>query len=189
MIDGLQQVGDEQQGPEHSGHGQQNDQVRPRPVPVAQHAQREQGIGSLALPHDEGAEQHAGEDEGHDDIGAAPSAGAALPAIFASPTIKSFGHLSAGRTPLSRTSAARAASATHATTSWSWSGARSGRSRIEHSNDAPGGDSHWRSSRPRPALWKSATATRPSGAPSSGPLGQPGVRGVDHVEVLDTPDD
>ncbi len=91
---------------------------------------------------------------------------ASRPAIFASSTIRSFGHLSVGRTPLSRTRAARAARATHATTSWSWSGPTSGRSRIEHSSDAPAGDSQRRSRRPRPALWKSATATRPSGAPS-----------------------
>ena len=35
----------------------------------------------------------------------------------------------------------------------------------EASRDAPGGDSQRRSRRPRPALWCSATATIPSGAP------------------------
>ena len=40
-----------------------------------------------------------------------------------------------------------------------------GRSRTEASRFAPGGDSQRRSSRPRPAVWWSATTTRPSGAP------------------------
>ena len=40
-----------------------------------------------------------------------------------------------------------------------------GRSRTEARRLAPGGDSQRRSRRPRPAVWWSATATRPSGAP------------------------
>ena len=41
-----------------------------------------------------------------------------------------------------------------------------GRSRIEHSSDAPGGACHVRPRRPRPAVWWSATSTVPAGAPA-----------------------
>ena len=44
-------------------------------------------------------------------------------------------------------------------------GERTGRSRTETSRLLPGGASHRRPSRPRPAVWWSATATRPAGAP------------------------
>ena len=46
----LEQVGQEQEGPEHAGHGQQDRDERARPVPVAHHAQREKRVGALALP-------------------------------------------------------------------------------------------------------------------------------------------
>ena len=45
------------------------------------------------------------------------------------------------------------------------SGASAGRNNTETRRDAPGGATHPRPRRPRPAVWKSATATRPSGAP------------------------
>ena len=41
-----------------------------------------------------------------------------------------------------------------------------GRSSTEASSDAPGGATHVRPSRPRPAVWWSATATTPAGAPA-----------------------
>src|SRR5262249_91312 len=44
-------------------------------------------------------------------------------------------------------------------------GPRAGRSSPAARSDAPGGATHPRPRRPRPAVWKSATATRPSGAP------------------------
>ena len=78
VVDGLEQVGEEQEGPEHPGDGQQNGQERARPVPVAQHAQREEGVGALALPQDERTSEHAGGDQGRDDVGGAPPAGAGL---------------------------------------------------------------------------------------------------------------
>ena len=90
---------------------------------------------------------------------------ASSPASLASPTMRSLGHLRSGRTPVRRTSAARAESATAATTSCSSSGSTGARKRMEQSSDAPDGDSHRRSRRPRPADWKSAYATSPSGPP------------------------
>ena len=45
------------------------------------------------------------------------------------------------------------------------SGASAGRRRTDTRSDAPGGATHPRPRRPRPAVWKSATATRPAGAP------------------------
>ena len=45
------------------------------------------------------------------------------------------------------------------------SGGRTGRRRTDTSRAAPGGASQRRPSRPRPAVWWSATATSPSGAP------------------------
>jgi len=83
-----------------------------RDARLGAHAGRHDVRGSFvreihADPHDHGQTFVNGHDLGEE------------PAIFASPTIRSFGHFSAGRTPHRRTRAARAASATQATTSWS----------------------------------------------------------------------
>ena len=49
------------------------------------------------------------------------------------------------------------------------SGGSAGRSSADTSSDAPGGATHDRPSRPRPAVCSSATATTPSGAPRRPP--------------------
>ena len=92
-------------------------------------------------------------------------ASASTPASFSSLTRTSLGHLSTGPTPATRRQASAAARAMAAVQRCSSAGSRSGRKSTEARRDAPGGDSHRRSRRPRPALWCSATATIPSGAP------------------------
>ena len=76
--------------------------------------------------------------------------------------------------------ASAAARATTVPARWRWSGAaRSGRSSTDNNRLAPAGASQRRPSRPRPAVWWSATATTPSAAPGPGLVEQVPVGRVD----------
>jgi hypothetical protein len=95
---------------------------------------------------------------------AGQSASASTPASLRSSTTRSFGHLSPATTPVvSSTASAMARAAAIVVPSATGAG---GRSRTDTSSEPPGGATHVRSRRPRPAVWWSATTTMPSGAPS-----------------------
>ena len=88
-----------------------------------------------------------------------------MPATLRSPIEHVVGPLHAGVDPRARRAPRRrrTRSAAAATARLRW--ARVGRSSTENVSAAPAGVSQVRSSRPRPAVWCSATTTSPSGAP------------------------
>ena len=116
------------------GRGQAGRALR-RPADVEAHADDDRA-GGVAL----------GEDPGQ---------------LRASPTSRSFGHFSVTSTPATSRQASTAASATRRVSSLGCAG--TSWNRIDTSRLAPGGASHRRSRRPRPAVWWAATSTLRSG--------------------------
>ena len=95
-----------------------------------------------------------------------------MPASLRSPTSRSLGHFSSGRTPATSSHAAAAASADGLGQALRLDVAagcpRSGGNSIETRSEEPGGASQRRPSRPRPAVWWSATRTVPKARPRPG---------------------
>ena len=89
---------------------------------------------------------------------------ASTPATLRSPMRRSFGHFRDGETPATARHASAAASATACVYRCRPSALSAWKS-IETSSELPGGACHRRPSRPRPAVWWSATSAVPGGAP------------------------
>src|SRR5256886_738940 len=115
---------------------------------------------------------------------ASGTASARIPAHLRSSISRSLGHLRTASTSPSRrtvsTSATPASSGSHPY----HRGVVRGRSRTLTASPARGGEVHWRSSRPRPALWRSATTTSPSAAPARAAAATSAL--VDPVSVVTT---
>ena len=103
-----------------------------------------------------------------------------------SPTTRSFGHLSPASTPAtSRDRVGQRERRPPSTTRCSALGAeRAGAAAPTRAATTPGGASHVRPSRPRPAVWWSATATSPSARAAARLVEQVAVRGVELGEPL-----
>lgn len=107
---------------------------------------------------------------------ASPRRSARIPAIFRGPAVPScagpsittsLGHLSLAGTPYPLTASLTASPATSGTQPQAAVGqVWSGRSTTENNKACPGGDTHERPSRPRPAVCSSATTTVHSGTPA-----------------------
>ena len=97
-----------------------------------------------------------GQDPGQLAVGAEPSPG----------HTRSFGHLSPGRTPATASTRLGGGHADRHRGAVRDDGVAAAGAGPTPAATAPGGASHVRSRRPRPAVWWSATSTIPSGAPS-----------------------
>ncbi len=89
-----------------------------------------------------------------------------MPATFTRLSITSFGHLIWTARSSSRSSASATATPATSESSAAFRSA-GGLSSTENSNAVPGGASQVRPSRPRPPVWKSATAIAPSAIDAS----------------------
>ena len=105
-------------------------------------------------------------------------------ALAPPPTSRSLGHLRAASSSASRVTASASATPASSGSQPYPAGARpaspvrhghAGRSRTLTARPARGGDCHCRPSRPRPAVCRSATTTRPSGSPARAAAGHVGV--------------
>ena len=131
-------------------------------------------------PHHDGGERLAGELG----LGQAPRRASPRPRRPS----RSLGHFNTGSTPATSAQLSAAASATRCRAQVHLGSSHPGRRRTEASRFAPGGDSQRRSSRPRPAVWWSATTTRPSAThPTRRLVPDRRVGRVDLVQPADLP--